>query len=69
MLNALNTVTPEGLKFYLNQAFYKQQATPNVDYTVTDQFGTVAIPSKFHFWLILFKGQIYMINGRRGITQ
>ena len=33
-----------------------------------DEYGWIDIPSKFSFWLILFKEKFYMLNTRRLIT-
>jgi len=37
--------------------------------TKKDEYGLVAIPSKFDFWLVMMNNQIYVINSRRTIEQ
>jgi len=68
MMNFNDEFTKEKVRFYLNTAYEAQEEHP-YDKELKDDYGTVAIPDKFHFWFIIISGQMYVINARRGITQ
>jgi len=59
--------TKENIKFYINDSYNEMLKIP-YDPTLKDEHGWVDIPSKFSFWIILFKGKLYFLNCRRAIT-
>jgi hypothetical protein len=59
--------TKDNIEFYINRSYAELQKIPHNPLD-KDEFGWVDIPSKFSFWLILYKEKFYMLNCRRLIT-
>ena len=52
--------------FDINSAFFSQYSNNNsINNQQTDQFGSIEIPSKNHFFFVLTKESLFVISARR----
>lgn len=58
---------PSSISFYLNDYF--ETAENQADSEEADNYGSIKVPTKFSFWMIIVNGRLYVLNSRRSINQ